>query len=94
MSMKIIFAWYDFWVGLFWDKDKRILYIFPVPCFGVAIVFRPKKESSSNSIFKTTKLDSYSEICRKWHEKTPEQRKHERLVRDIADAVRDKSNDY
>lgn len=36
--VKLIFAWYDFWVGLFWDKKKKILYFFPIPMLG--IVFR------------------------------------------------------
>jgi hypothetical protein len=43
--MKIIpmFAWYDFWVGLFFDQKKRVLYIFPIPCFGVRIEFKDVK---------------------------------------------------
>jgi len=38
-KVKMIFAWYDFWIGLFWDRTKKRLYIFPVPCFGVLIDF-------------------------------------------------------
>ncbi|HEY0120585.1 MAG TPA: hypothetical protein VGC14_02290 [Rhizobium sp.] len=34
MKIKLIFAWYDFWVGAFYDRGKGRLYIFPVPCFG------------------------------------------------------------
>lgn len=37
MKIKLMFAWYDFWVGLFWDAKKHALYIFPVPMFGVRI---------------------------------------------------------
>jgi len=40
MRLRLLFAWYDFWIGLFWDKRKRRLYIFPVPMFGVVIDFR------------------------------------------------------
>ena len=32
-------AWYDMWIGAFYDKPRRRLYIFPVPCFGVRIEF-------------------------------------------------------
>ena len=34
-----MFAWYDFWVGWFWDAPRRRLYIFPVPMFGVCLQF-------------------------------------------------------
>jgi hypothetical protein len=40
MTVKPIFAWYDLWIGAFWDKSKRRLYIFPVPCLGVVVEFR------------------------------------------------------
>ena len=35
-----IFAWYDLWVGLFWDSKKRWLYLFPLPSIGLVIKFR------------------------------------------------------
>ena len=37
LKFKLMFAWYDFWVGLFWDKKKKVLYIFPLPTLGVKI---------------------------------------------------------
>ena len=43
MKIKPIFAWYDFWVGFFWDSGKRRLYIFPVPMLGVVIQFPMKQ---------------------------------------------------
>jgi hypothetical protein len=39
VSIKPIFAWYDLWVGAFWDSTKRRLYLFPVPMLGVVIQF-------------------------------------------------------
>lgn len=37
MSIKPIFAWYDFWIGFYYDKNKKRLYIFPIPMFGLVI---------------------------------------------------------
>lgn len=45
MKVKPVVAWYDMWVGAFWDADKRRLYILPVPCLGVCIEF-PRKEGT------------------------------------------------
>jgi len=30
--MKFYFAWYDLWIGAFWDRNKRKLYICLLPC--------------------------------------------------------------
>jgi hypothetical protein len=39
MKIRPMFAWYDLWVGAFWDTRKRALYLFPVPMFGIRVEF-------------------------------------------------------
>lgn len=47
LKISPIFAWYDLWVGLFWDRKKRWLYILPIPCIGVIVKF-PNREGIAN----------------------------------------------
>lgn len=42
MRIEPIFAWYDIWIGAFWDSKKRYLYIFPIPMLGIVIKFKGK----------------------------------------------------
>lgn len=39
VSVKPIFAWFDMWVGAYWDQKGRRLFLFPIPMFGVVITF-------------------------------------------------------
>ncbi len=43
MSISPLFAWYDFWIGAFWDRKARKLYLLPIPCVGVVIQFARKE---------------------------------------------------
>ena len=36
IKVKVFFAWYDFWVGFYYDREFKELYICPFPC----IVFK------------------------------------------------------
>jgi hypothetical protein len=42
MKVQLLFAWYDLWIGFFWDSKKRWLYILPVPMFGLILKFEKK----------------------------------------------------
>lgn len=39
MKVRFLFAWYDLWVGAYWDRANRRLYVLPVPCMGFVLDF-------------------------------------------------------
>lgn len=39
MKISLVIAWYDLWIGIFWDRNKRKLYVLPLPCIGFAVEF-------------------------------------------------------
>jgi hypothetical protein len=39
MRITLVVAWYDLWVGAYWDRSSRSLYLLPVPCLGFKIQF-------------------------------------------------------
>lgn len=39
MKISTVFEWYNFWVGIYYDKKKRTLYFLPVPMIGLKIQF-------------------------------------------------------
>ena len=41
--MEFFFAWYDLWIGFYWDRKNHVLYVLPIPMFGAKINFRAKR---------------------------------------------------
>lgn len=42
MKFSLLFAWYDLWVGAYWDRKSKKLYILPIPMCGIVIEFKEK----------------------------------------------------
>jgi len=42
---KYFFAWYDCFVGYYYDRHKKIIYIFPLPMFGIKIGRRKRNDN-------------------------------------------------
>jgi hypothetical protein len=30
--VRVSFAWYDLWIGAYYDRKARVLYVCPLPC--------------------------------------------------------------
>lgn len=43
MMIRPVFSPCDFWIGMFWDRIRRRLYVFPVPMCGFVIRFGRRK---------------------------------------------------
>jgi hypothetical protein len=39
ITIRMLFAWYDIWIGVYIDRKKNWIYVFPVPCVGFIIKF-------------------------------------------------------
>jgi hypothetical protein len=37
MSVSVKFAWYDFWIGAYWDRKAHVLYVCPLPMFLITV---------------------------------------------------------
>ena len=36
-AVSAFFRWYDVWIGAYWDREAKVLYVCPVPMFGLKI---------------------------------------------------------
>lgn len=43
MKIEFIFAWFDFWIGIFYDRKSRIIYFLPIPMIGIKIILKNPK---------------------------------------------------
>jgi hypothetical protein len=41
-----VLAWYDLWIGAYWNRSHRSLYLLPVPCVGLVLHFGWKKKKA------------------------------------------------
>lgn len=56
MKIKFIFAWYDLWIGIYWDRKKRDLYILLIPCFGIVLKFGNNELDENKELYEACKL--------------------------------------
>jgi len=49
--IKLLFAWYDLWVGVYWQSKDRTLYILPLPMIGIKIHFTKYVLKEKISVF-------------------------------------------
>lgn len=48
--VQLLFEPADLWVGAFWDRVRRRLFLLPVPMFGLVIQFRIKTSAPAGTV--------------------------------------------
>jgi hypothetical protein len=61
----LLLKWYDFWIGLYWDKKNRWLYVFGLPCIGVCFKFGARQFDCRCSVCGTTWRGEWKSLCPK-----------------------------
>lgn len=68
MKVKFRFIWYDFWIGLYWDRDKKTLYVCPLPTLVFIFLFKTTQVNEiigtihDDKLKKQTNKERYEEI--------------------------------
>lgn len=65
-QMDFICAWYDLWVGAYWDRRRRWLYIFPAPMLGVVLKFPLDEFRVTDGVRQGVCLDFYTHHSFRW----------------------------
>ena len=63
MRVKLIFAWYDIWIGFFWDAKQHYLYFFPLPMLGIRIDCNKKVHKQCMACFRKHKVMPKRRVC-------------------------------
>lgn len=67
--MKIFFAWYDFWIGWYFDRKNRFLYICPLPMLVIQIDCTRRRQPhlpSPDKLFRPLGPDEMCRECGAW----------------------------
>lgn len=56
VRVSLDFLWYDLWVGAFWDRKSKTLYVCPLPCVVIKAEFAAPKPATPR--FNATSLGS------------------------------------
>ena len=66
MKIKFFFAWFDFWVGFYYDQKGHALYVCPLPCCVFKFWRNPTKDAAdfrkARGVLHIDGLDAVEEI--------------------------------
>lgn len=48
-SVSPFFRWYDLWIGAYWDREAKVLYVCPLPTVGLKIKMPWRRVSPKRS---------------------------------------------
>ncbi len=50
MKVRFVFAWYDLWVGVYWDQAHRRLFVMVLPTLGFVVDFGTTNDANTRTI--------------------------------------------
>lgn len=56
MKIRLAFRWYDFWIGVYYDRHEHVVYVCPLPTILVAVAL-PRECSNCG------KTGSHNSFC-------------------------------
>ena len=76
MKISISFKWYDFWIGLHYDRELNILYFCPLPMICIKIILR-----GFHYLIYAENIKEYVGCTYTWNKKRSEKAHNWKLVR-------------
>lgn len=68
---QLLIAWYDFWIGFYYDVRHRTLYFIPIPCLVFRFEIKGRKNNKTHRCDRILRIDVPERTCHSKNAKHP-----------------------